>query len=84
MTYNPTYKTHCNVVGCRDINSGMATATISDDEIAELAGKPVSFRAPAELIDRIDAERRRELLSRGAFIRRAVLQSLALTAPEGL
>lgn len=47
-------------------------------------GKPVSFRAPPDLARRIELEAGRELLSVSAFVRRAVLQSLALSAPEGL
>jgi hypothetical protein len=47
-------------------------------------GVPVSFRAPPALARRIEAEAGRELLSVSAFVRRAVLQSLALSAPEGL
>lgn len=47
-------------------------------------GKPVSFRAPPDLAKRIEAEAGREMLSVSAFVRRAVLQSLALSAPDGL
>ncbi len=47
-------------------------------------GKPVSFRAPPALHARIEAEAARELLSVSAFVRRAVLQSLSLSPPEGL
>lgn len=54
------------------------------DERLEQHGKPVSFRAPPDLARRIELEASRELLSVSAFVRRAVLQSLALSAPEGL
>jgi hypothetical protein len=54
------------------------------EERDEQHGKPVSFRAPPDLARRIELEASRELLSVSAFIRRAVLQSLALSAPEGL
>jgi hypothetical protein len=47
-------------------------------------GKPVSFRASPEFARRIELEAGRELISVSAFVRRAVLQSLALSAPEGL
>jgi predicted HicB family RNase H-like nuclease len=53
-------------------------------EREEQSGKPVSFRAPPALARRIELEAGRELLSVSAFVRRAVLQSLALSAPEGL
>jgi len=53
-------------------------------ECQEQHGKPVSFRAPASLARRIEAEAGKEMLSVSAFVRRAVLQSLALSAPEGL
>jgi hypothetical protein len=47
-------------------------------------GKPMTFRAPPALARRIEAEAGRELISVSAFVRRAVLQSLSLTPPEGL
>jgi hypothetical protein len=47
-------------------------------------GKPMSFRAPPDLARRIEQEAGRELISVSAFCRRAVLQSLSLSAPEGL
>jgi hypothetical protein len=53
-------------------------------EREDQTGKPMTFRAPPDLARRIEAEAGRELLSVSAFVRRAVLQSLALSAPEGL
>lgn len=47
-------------------------------------GKPMTFRAPPALAKRIETEAGRELISVSAFVRRAVLQSLSLSAPEGL
>jgi hypothetical protein len=47
-------------------------------------GRLVSFRAPRAMHARIETEAARELLSVSAFVRRAVLQSLSLSAPEGL
>lgn len=55
-----------------------------EQEREDQLGKPMSFRAPPDLARRIEAEAGRELISVSAFVRRAVLQSLALTAPEGL
>jgi hypothetical protein len=51
-----------------------------DDQL----GKVVTFRVPQEMYRRIDAKAARELLPVSAFVRRAVLQSLSLSAPEGL
>jgi predicted HicB family RNase H-like nuclease len=55
-----------------------------EQEREEQAGRPVSFRAPPAMHARIEAEAARELLSVSAFVRRAVLQSLSLSPPEGL
>lgn len=55
-----------------------------EQEREDQMGRLVSFRAPRAMHARIEAEAGRELISVSAFCRRAVLQSLSLTAPEGL
>jgi Ribbon-helix-helix protein, copG family len=58
--------------------------TNDESEHLDQVGKLVSFRAPQELARRLEREAGRELLSVSAFVRRAVLQSLSLSAPDHL
>lgn len=54
------------------------------EERQDQLGRIITFRVPEWMYRSIEVEAGRELLCVSAFVRRGVLQSLALSAPEGL